>query len=433
MLPLKEIRYFCKTTGYLAVEASNMTADTTFAIRQCSFKKNDVFITMMNPGDAEEPMCTNDLIDLYFKYETDENGIIRALFSHRLFVLGRGNTDNYQLSCDVTVCDSNNEVCELLRDQCEGEHASPEMSETGVDVQVETDVMWTEEHDDPSSEAYTSLAANVSFAVAASFDDSASKGYVLTGVDVTFAHNENSSVSTPFRRKRDADHVIANTQLTFQHDGTASDLTAHVDTKLASSPSLSAAGFSAIGFSVISAGPANPGKSLTYGQNCGKYPGINRIINGQEASLTEHPFQVKLKLCAANCDTYTICGGVIIGERHVVSAAHCTYRHGVKPEHSRVFNGFEQVALHGFSSHCTYAECGGVLIASWTQHPNFNFPSNDIVVIVTETSLQFSEKTYPACLPSRDFCLNAGTPTTVSGYGYMNPDATNLATGRAYQ
>ena len=35
---------------------------------------------MMNPDDAEEPMCTNDLIDLDFKYETDENGIIRLWF-----------------------------------------------------------------------------------------------------------------------------------------------------------------------------------------------------------------------------------------------------------------------------------------------------------------------------------------------------------------
>jgi hypothetical protein len=106
---------------YLAVEAKDINANTTFAIRQCSFKKGDISITMINPEDAQ-PVCTNDLIDLEFRYETDENGDnIRFLIKHRLFVLRRGNADFYQLSCDVTVCDinENGNTCEQLRAQCD--------------------------------------------------------------------------------------------------------------------------------------------------------------------------------------------------------------------------------------------------------------------------------------------------------------------------
>ena len=174
---------------YLTVQAPDMNEQTTFAIRQCSFVKGEVSLTLVNPDDAE-PVCTNDLIDLDFKYETDENGVIRALISHRLFVLGRGNTDFYKLSCDVTVCDideTDNNTCEQLKAQCDNEAApeEPETSETDVSVIIETGDMWSEEYADPSSEVYTSLVLSVSDAVTKTFEDSAAEGYVLTEVDVS--------------------------------------------------------------------------------------------------------------------------------------------------------------------------------------------------------------------------------------------------------
>jgi len=109
----------------------------------------------------------------------------------------------------------------------------------------------------------------------------------------------------------------------------------------------------------------------------------------------------------------------MIGQRHVVSAAHCT--DGLSPAHSKIFYGIEEANQHHQNV--------GVQIASWTNHPDYKSETimNDIVVIVTETSFQFSDKAYPACLPSRDFCLNAGTTVTVSGWGTMNVDGTNAA------
>ena len=178
---------------YLAIEAPDMSEYTTFAIRQCSFTKVGVSLTLVSPDDVE-PICTNDLIDLDFKYETDESGVIRALISHRLFVLGRGNTDFYKLSCDVTVCDGDNNTCEQLRAQCdENEASEPETSETDVSVQIETAEVWSEEYADPSSEAYTTLVSSVSDAVTASFEDAAEDGYVLTEVDVTLAQGEHAT------------------------------------------------------------------------------------------------------------------------------------------------------------------------------------------------------------------------------------------------
>ena len=178
---------------YLAVQAQEMSDLTTFAIRQCSFIKTGVSLTMVNPDDAD-PVCTNDLIDLDFQYETDQNGVIRALISHRLFVLGRGNTDFYKLSCNVTVCDGDNNSCEQLRNQCdENVSQDTEISETFVSVQIETAEVWSEEYADPSSEAYTTLVSSVSDAVTASFEGAAADGYVLTDVDVSLAQGEHAA------------------------------------------------------------------------------------------------------------------------------------------------------------------------------------------------------------------------------------------------
>ena len=193
MASLEEGPLIANDMVYLAVETQDMNEHTTFAIRQCSFTKVGVSLTMVNP-DTSEPVCTNDLIDLDFKYETDGNGGIRALISHRLFVLGRGNTDFYKLSCDVTVCDGDDITCEQLRAQCDENAASePEISETNVSVQIETTEVWSEEYADPSSEVYTTLVSSVSDAITATFEVAAEDGYVLTEVDVTLAQGEHAT------------------------------------------------------------------------------------------------------------------------------------------------------------------------------------------------------------------------------------------------
>ena len=48
---------------------------------------------------------------------------------------------------------------------------------------------------------------------------------------------------------------------------------------------------------------------------------INRVINGQEALPNEFPWQVALVRAGGHTP---ICGGSIISDRHVLTAAHCT-------------------------------------------------------------------------------------------------------------
>lgn len=48
---------------------------------------------------------------------------------------------------------------------------------------------------------------------------------------------------------------------------------------------------------------------------------IHRVINGQEALPNEFPWQVALVRAGGHTP---ICGGSIISDRHVLTAAHCT-------------------------------------------------------------------------------------------------------------
>ena len=48
---------------------------------------------------------------------------------------------------------------------------------------------------------------------------------------------------------------------------------------------------------------------------------INRVINGQQALPNEFPWQVALVRAGGHTP---ICGGSIISDRHVLTAAHCT-------------------------------------------------------------------------------------------------------------
>ena len=119
-------------------------------------------------------------------------------------MLGRGNTDFYKLSCDVTVCDideTGDNTCEKLRANCDEDAVDfgsgtavqdPEIEfqKTIFSVAIETDEMWSEEYDDLSSESYTTLAASVSDAVTTTFEDSAAEGYELTKVVVMLVQGD---------------------------------------------------------------------------------------------------------------------------------------------------------------------------------------------------------------------------------------------------
>ena len=54
---------------------------------------------------------------------------------------------------------------------------------------------------------------------------------------------------------------------------------------------------------------------------CGMRPAFSRVVNGQDASPHSWPWQISLRVSGGH-----ICGGSLIRDDWIVTAAHCVYR-----------------------------------------------------------------------------------------------------------
>jgi len=155
------------------------------------------------------------------------------------------------------------------------------------------------------------------------------------------------------------------------------------------------------------------------GQTCAKVPSwmknamSNRIINGYFAP-SPIPWQVRLQPSFNSIAAYGFCGGTILDEETILTAAHCFY------DKKSGTNAFPQ-------------DNGGVLFAGITQqgstgqqkmwmkhvhiHPQYNkvTQDNDIAIVKLKLPLTFNNNVKNACLP--EFSFVPQSKAVVSGWG----------------
>ncbi|KAL5341051.1 trypsin-like cysteine/serine peptidase domain-containing protein [Aspergillus crustosus] len=128
-----------------------------------------------------------------------------------------------------------------------------------------------------------------------------------------------------------------------------------------------------------------------------------QIVGGQEGRIEDFPYQIAL---IAN--GRFICGGSIIGEQYVVTAAHCT--DGSSASELQIRAGSNS------------ASSGGSLIdvAEINQNPAYDAAStdNDISVLTLAENLVFGAGIGAVDLASSD--PSAGTIVTTSGWGALS-------------
>jgi len=136
--------------------------------------------------------------------------------------------------------------------------------------------------------------------------------------------------------------------------------------------------------------------------------GQERIVNGEETEPHAHPYQVALIM------RYVfgtgMCGGILIAEQHVISAAHC-------PEGSittTIILGAHNINIYEESQQSQIVHPDG-----YNFHPNYDSVMlyNDIVVLIMPRAVKYNQFIQPSVLPNKMMLLDqfTGKIATVSG------------------
>ena len=133
---------------------------------------------------------------------------------------------------------------------------------------------------------------------------------------------------------------------------------------------------------------------------------IYRIVGGDDAP-SPIPWQVRVQLGDF------LCGGTILDETTILSAANCFYSH---PNLS--------IFIEAGITMTGSLDGQNISVMEVVNHPMFNSMTydNDLAILKLKSSLTFNENVQPACLPDPSFTPeDSGGFAVVSGWGTTLP------------
>ncbi|XP_031624753.1 trypsin-2-like [Contarinia nasturtii] len=129
-----------------------------------------------------------------------------------------------------------------------------------------------------------------------------------------------------------------------------------------------------------------------------------RIVNGKEADIRNHPWQVAINRVSWSFFHDHVCGGVIIGTRFILTAGHC-------------MNDTTNLIVRAGSTSSTWwgskFDIANVMIHN--EYPRN--PLMDIAIITLEQEIEYSDSMRAIKMLSANYIVSAGRPATISGYG----------------
>jgi len=142
---------------------------------------------------------------------------------------------------------------------------------------------------------------------------------------------------------------------------------------------------------------------------CGKANRRTKIVGGSPTEENEYPWQVGL--LSSEWSSQPFCGGTLISDKDVLTAAHCTSgstsaAYVLLGEHDLTLNDGEK----------KYRVC------SVKNHPNYDsYTVNyDYAVLTLCESVEFTEDISPACLPTSSSTNYDSSVAVVSGWGTLS-------------
>ncbi|KAG6458160.1 hypothetical protein O3G_MSEX010714 [Manduca sexta] len=107
------------------------------------------------------------------------------------------------------------------------------------------------------------------------------------------------------------------------------------------------------------------------------------------------------------------CGGSILNQRNILSAAHCLDRFANQPTRYRARLG------------STYASSGGVVLnfVFFIIHSNWNYRTmdNDIALMRTANSISYTNIIQPSSVAGANYIIRDNEPVWATGWGHITP------------
>lgn len=130
-----------------------------------------------------------------------------------------------------------------------------------------------------------------------------------------------------------------------------------------------------------------------------------RIVGGEDATIEEYPYQISLEYFGSHR-----CGGSVISETVILTAAHCTS--GISASYLKVRAGSSKKGS------------GGVLVQVEKVYVNENYnPYNidfDVSLLVLAQPLSFSAQIQPVALPGEEEYLDEPELSVITGWGALS-------------